>query len=211
MKIRAILFDMDGVLIEAKDWHYEALNRALALFGMPISRLDHLTSFDGLPTLRKLEFLSLDRGLPTELHPFINEMKQEYTMEIVHARCKPLFVHQYALSHLRARGYMMAVCSNSVRNSVETMMSRAALKEYLDLLVSNEDVSRGKPDPEMYLKAMAHFNLKPTECLIIEDNENGIKAARASGGHLLVVKEVTQVCLANILNRINEIESEASV
>ena len=206
MKIKAILFDMDGVLIEAKEWHYEALNRALKLFGMPISRFDHLRSFDGLPTLRKLEMLTLERGLPKELHVFINEMKQKFTMEIVHARCKPMFIHEYALSNLKDKGYKLAVCSNSVRNTVETMMQRSALSGYLDFMMSNEDVSRGKPDPEMYVRSMEHFALKPTECLIIEDNENGIKAARASGGHLLVVKEVTEVNLSNIINRISEIE-----
>ena len=206
MKIKAILFDMDGVLIEAKEWHYEALNRALKLFGMPISRFDHLTSFDGLPTLRKLEMLTLERGLPKELHVFINEMKQKFTMEIVHARCKPMFIHEYALSNLKDKGYKLAVCSNSVRNTVETMMQRSALSGYLDFMMSNEDVNRGKPDPEMYVRSMEHFALKPTECLIIEDNENGIKAARASGGHLLVVKEVTEVNLSNIINRISEIE-----
>jgi beta-phosphoglucomutase-like phosphatase (HAD superfamily) len=73
-------------------------------------------------------------------------------------------------------------------------------------MVSNEDVTRGKPDPEMYLRSMEYFALKPTECLIIEDNENGIKAARASGGHLLVVKEISEVNLSNIIKRINEIE-----
>jgi beta-phosphoglucomutase len=52
--IKAVVFDMDGVLIEAKDWHYEALNRALKLFGYEISRYEHLTTFDGLPTRRKL-------------------------------------------------------------------------------------------------------------------------------------------------------------
>lgn len=208
MSIKAIFFDMDGVLIEARDWHYEALNRVLALFGMPISRLEHLTSFDGLPTLKKLEFLSIEQGLPFELHQFINEMKQKYTMEIVHTRCKPLFTHQYALSNLKALGYKMAVCSNSVRNSVDTMMNRAALSEYLDLTVSNEDVTNGKPSPEMYLKAMSHFDLQPEECLIIEDNENGIRAANASGGYLLVVNNVSEVSLENILDRIKEIESE---
>lgn len=207
MKIKAILFDMDGVLIEAKEWHYEALNRALKLFGMPISRFDHLTSFDGLPTLRKLELLTLERGLPKELHVFINEMKQKFTMEIVHARCKPTFIHEYALSNLKDKGYKLAVCSNSVRNTVETMMQRSALSGYLDFMMSNEDVSNGKPDPEMYVRSMEHFALKPTECLIIEDNENGIKAARASGGHLLAVKEVTEVNLNSILTRIREIES----
>jgi beta-phosphoglucomutase len=207
MKIKAILFDMDGVLIEAKEWHYEALNRALKLFGMPISRFDHLTTFDGLPTLRKLELLTLERGLPKDLHIFINEMKQKFTMEIVHTLCKPTFIHEYALSNLKGKGYKIAVCSNSVRNTVETMMQRAALSGYLDFIMSNEDVRRGKPDPEMYARSMEHFALKPSECLIIEDNENGIKAARASGGHLLVVKEVTEVNLSNILNRIREIEA----
>jgi len=207
MIIKAILFDMDGVLIEAKEWHYEALNRALKLFGMPISRFDHLTSFDGLPTLRKLEILSIERGLPKELHVFINEMKQKFTMEIVHTRCKPMFIHEYALLKLKYKGYKLAVCSNSVRNTVETMMQRSALSGYLDLMISNEDVSKGKPDPEMYMRAMKHFALKPTECLIIEDNENGIKAAKASGAHLLAVKNVTEVNIDSISTRILEIES----
>ncbi|WP_070968041.1 HAD family hydrolase [Vibrio sonorensis] len=208
MTIKAILFDMDGVLIEAKEWHYEALNQALELFGMPISRFDHLTTFDGLPTKKKLELLSAERDLPSELHGFINEMKQQYTMEIVHTHCKPVFVHEYALSNLKAEGYKLAVCSNSIRNTVVTMMEKSALSDYLELMVSNEDVSNGKPDPEMYLKAMSELGLKPEECLIVEDNENGIKAAKASGGHLLVVKDVADTNYLNIVERIKEIESQ---
>lgn len=207
MVIKAVLFDMDGVLIEAKDWHYESLNKALDLFGFPISRHDHLTSYDGLPTRKKLELLSIEKGLPYELHEFINEMKQQYTMDIVHTQCKPRFVHQYTLSTLKARGYRMAVCSNSVRNSVTTMMQKAGIDLYLDELISNEDVSKGKPDPEMYLKAMCKLKLSPRECLIVEDNENGIRAAKASGAHLLVVKEVDDTNYENIMTRISEIES----
>ena len=207
-KIKAILFDMDGVLIDAKEWHYEALNKALNLFGMPISRADHLATFDGLPTMQKLKFLSLEQGLPTQLHEFINELKQKYTLEIVHTQCNPVFAHQYALSNLKEQGYKLAVCSNSVRNSVETMISKAGLDKYLEFKISNEDVNLGKPSPEMYLKAMNSFSLSPSECLIIEDNENGIKAAKASGGHLLTVKEVSEVNLTNIMNRIKEIEGE---
>jgi HAD superfamily hydrolase (TIGR01509 family) len=204
--IKAVLFDMDGVLIEAKEWHYEALNKALDLFGMSISRFDHLTTFDGLPTRRKLEMLSMERGLPRELHEFLNEMKQQYTMEMVHTSCKPRFCHQQALATLKHRGYKLAVCSNSVRMTVETMMEKAGLASYLDVMVSNEDVSKGKPDPEMYLKAMRHFGLRPDECLIVEDNEHGIRAARASGAHLLVVREVADTHLDNIVSRIGEIE-----
>jgi len=207
MKIKAILFDMDGVLIEAKDWHYEALNRALSLFGMPISRFDHLTTFDGLPTKKKLEFLTLERGLSPQLHGFLNELKQKYTMEIIHTHCKPFFVHEFMMSRFSAAGILTAVCSNSIRATVETMMDKAALSNYLDLMISNEDVSNGKPDPEMYLKAMDFFSLKPNECLIVEDNENGIKAAKASGGHLLVVEEIEDVNFTSISQKIKLIES----
>lgn len=202
MTIKAILFDMDGVLIDAKEWHYEALNKALDLFGMKISRFDHLTTFDGLPTKKKLEMLSKERHLPTELHDFINEMKQQYTMEIVHTECKPQFIHEYALSRLKSEGYKIAVCSNSIRNTVTTMMEKASLSGYIDLMISNEDVTHGKPDPEMYQLAMKTLGLKPDECLIVEDNENGIKAAKGAGGHLLVVRDVHDTNYVNISSRI---------
>jgi HAD superfamily hydrolase (TIGR01509 family) len=202
--IRGVIFDMDGVLIEAKDWHYEALNRALGLFGFEISRYQHLTTFDGLPTKRKLEMLSVGTGLPKELHGFINELKQIYTLELVHAHCRPQFVHEYALSKLKADGMLLGVASNSVRSTVELMMQKANLACYLDVMLSNEDVVHAKPDPEIYTVAMHRIGLRPEECLIIEDNENGIAAARASGGHVMVVTDVTDVNLTAIRKRIAE-------
>jgi phosphoglycolate phosphatase-like HAD superfamily hydrolase len=125
--IEVVIFDMDGVLIEAKDWHYESLNKALNLFGFNISRHEHLTSYDGLPTRRKLEMLSLESGLPKELHGFINEMKQTYTMDMLHSLCRPRFVHEYALSQLKSAGYKLAVASNSIRNTIDVMMDKARL------------------------------------------------------------------------------------
>jgi HAD superfamily hydrolase (TIGR01509 family) len=205
--IKAIIFDMDGVLIEAKEWHYEALNRALSLFGFEISRYDHLTTYDGLPTKRKLEMLSLERDLPRELHPFINRMKQSYTMEIVQSQCKPRFTQEYALSTLKSMGYKLAVASNSIRHSVEVMMEKAKLDIYLDAMLSTADVTLPKPNPEIYIKAIAKLNLGPRECLVVEDNKSGIKAAADSGAHVLVVKHVEDVNLENIVARIREIEA----
>lgn len=207
IKIKAILFDMDGVLIEAKDWHYEALNRALSLFGMEISRYDHLVTYDGLPTIRKLQMLSLERGLPSKLHEFINAMKQQYTMEIVYSKCKPVYHHEYALARLQKEGYRLAVCSNSVRTSIEVMMERANLKKYLDFHISAQDVPNGKPDPAIYLSAISRLGLDPQECLILEDNENGIKAAIASGAHLMTVASVEDVNYQQIKQKISDIEA----
>ncbi|WP_448192912.1 HAD family hydrolase [Azospirillum sp. sgz301742] len=193
MPIEAVLFDMDGVLVDARDWHYEALNKALKLFGMEIGIDDHLATFDGLPTRRKLEILSRSRGLPAALHGFLNDLKQRYTEEIVSVRCRPVFHIQYALGRLRRDGYRIVVCSNSIRNTVNRMMELSALDQHLEFTLSNEDVAHAKPHPEIYEAAMQRLGLPPGHCLIVEDNENGIAAARASGGHVLEVSGVEEV------------------
>ena len=207
-KIKAILFDMDGVLIEAKDWHYEALNRALRLFGLEISRYDHLTTFDGLPTKVKLKMISKRFFLPESLHTFINEVKQSYTAELIHERCHPLFHHEYALSKLHQEGYKIAVCSNSIRKTIELMMDKAELTPYLDLIVSNEDVTKAKPAPEMYQTAIGKFGLQPEECIVVEDNPNGIQAGKASGASVLEVATVYDVTYDNIKRLVRECEND---
>jgi beta-phosphoglucomutase len=209
--IKAVVFDMDGVLIDAREWHYEALNRALALLGYEITRYEHLSTYDGLPTKRKLQMLTVEHGLPEELHSFMNSLKQQYTLEFVATRCKPVFQHQYALARLKAAGYKLGVASNSVRRTVEEMMERSDLLQYLDVIVSNEDVERGKPDPAMYIKAMATLGVGPEQTVVVEDNENGIKAAKAAGAHVLVVGGPEDVSLEAIQGRIEAAESERSV
>ncbi len=203
--IKAILFDMDGVLIDAKDWHYEALNKALGLFGIEISRYDHLHTFDGLPTKVKLKMLSELYYLPEQLHEFVNQMKQKYTAQMIHERCHPMFHHEYALSKLHKAGYRLAVCSNSMRSTIELMMEKSMLIDYLDLIVSNEDVKRAKPDPEMYQTAISKFGLKPEECIVVEDNPNGIAAGKASGASVLEVATVYDVNYENIMRLIDKV------
>lgn len=204
--IKAILFDMDGVLIDAKDWHYLALNKALKLFGLEIERQDHLETFDGIPTREKLKILSKRHGLPTELHSFLNKLKQQYTVDYCNIYCRPNFCNEYALSRLKNEGYKIAVCSNSIRKTIELFMKKSHLFPYVDLIVSNQDVEKGKPAPDMYLKAMREFGIEGNEALICEDNENGIKAAIASGGHLLKIKDIHDTNYINIKKRIYEIE-----
>ena len=206
-RIRAVVFDMDGVLIDAKEWHYEALNRALGLLGHAISRYDHIATYDGLPTRKKLEMLSIERGLPRELHAFINSLKQEFTLQIVHKECKPVFQHEFALSKLKADGMALAVASNSVRASVELMMARSNLLPYLDVVLSNEDVERSKPDPQIFQVAMRRLGVAPDETLVVEDNPHGVEAARASGAHVMVVQSPLDVVYDRIVERIHAVES----
>lgn len=205
-KIKAVIFDMDGVLIDAKDWHYEALNKALAIFGLEINRHDHLVTFDGLSTSQKLNILSKTHSLPESLHAFINEMKQQYTMDITNQLCKPTFHHQFALSKLKSDGYLLAVASNSIKNSVHAMMDKSELLEYLEFYLSNQDVENAKPDPEIYDLAISRLGLQPNECVVVEDNENGIRAAKEAGAHVLEVKDINGTNYDAIKEFIEEVE-----
>jgi len=192
-KIKAILFDLDGVLVDATEWHYEALNRALALFGFTISRYEHLSSYNGLPTRKKLEMLSVEKGLPVALHGLINKVKQVYTREEILTKCRPTFEKEYLLSRLKRDGYRLALCSNAIRDSVELMIRQSGLYDYFEFFISNQDVTRPKPDPEIYQNAIVRLGYSPEEIVIVEDAPHGVEAARRAGGHVCQVAGFAEV------------------
>lgn len=205
--IKAVIFDLDGVLVDATEWHYEALNTALALFGFTIHRHEHLSTYNGLPTAKKLEMLTLEKGLPRALHDTIKALKQHYTHTEILRRCAPSFEHEFMIRRLKREGYQLAVCSNSVRQSVETMLQASSLLSAMDLILSNEDVERPKPDPGMYLKAFDLLAIKPEEAVIVEDAGPGLEAAKRSGAFVLQVAGFTDVHYDLIREYISKIEA----
>ncbi|MES2677060.1 MAG: HAD-IA family hydrolase [Pseudomonadota bacterium] len=207
-KIKAVIFDMDGVLIDAKDWHYEALNRALDYFGYtPISRNDHLLTFDGLSTKKKLTMHFQTKDLTVEEHEQIDQKKQELTFDIVEQKCVAYPPHVEMLEKLKSQGYLLAVCSNSIRKTVEMMLSKASIIQYFDFYLSNQDVKNSKPDPEMYNTAISRMNLNPSEALICEDNVRGIESALKSNAFVLEVGTIVDVNYKNVSDAIVKIES----
>ena len=198
MKIKAVLFDLDGVLVDATDWHYEALNRALGLFGYTIARYEHLTTYNGLPTRKKLEMLSVEKGFPRGLHSLVNRIKQKYTREEILRSCTPVFEKEFMVHQLKRDGYKLAVCSNSIRESVEMMLRASGLWELFDCVLSNEDVAKPKPDPEMYTSACQRLGIKPEEALIVEDAPHGVEAAKRSGSKLCQVTGFNEVDYARV-------------
>ena len=191
--IKAVVFDLDGVLVDATEWHYEALNKALAIFGYSISREEHLSLYNGLPTRKKLELLSVVKGFPRSLHDLVSRLKQKYTREIIRAHCRPDIVKVQMLTELRNSGYTLAVCSNAIRATVEEMLELSEIRHFFSLVLSNEDISRPKPAPDIYLKAFKLLKLRPDQCAIVEDAEHGKAAARASGASLIAVDSYYQV------------------
>ena len=202
--IRFIIFDLDGVLVEAKEIHYEALNEALGEKYM-ITWDEHLSRYDGLKTSQKLEMLTKDKGLPVELYDKVWMNKQKLTIEKLRNLSQSEQLIE-CMSSLTNDGYKIAVCSNSIRKTVLTVLSKLGIIEYVDLIISNEDVKNSKPHPEMYWKAISMMSFLPEQTLIVEDSPYGLLAASRSKSHVLRVKSPTEVSYSNITKKINEIK-----
>jgi len=211
--IKLIIFDLDGVLVDARELHYEALNKALLSLDAKyvIKRDEHLSSYDGLPTTKKLEKLSKEKGVPKKLHNKIWEAKQKFTHEIIDAEMTYDERLRSILRRLQKEGYQICVASNSIRNSVKIMLLRKGLIEFIDFFYSNEDVGNPKPNTEMYLKCMIKAGVDPIDCVIVEDSHIGRKAAIKSGASLCAVRSVEDVTYETIRKTIDKIECESQI
>jgi beta-phosphoglucomutase-like phosphatase (HAD superfamily)/dTDP-glucose pyrophosphorylase len=196
-KIKLIIFDLDGVLIDSKDIHYSALNYALLEVDKKycISLEDHLNKFDGLSTLKKLDILTKERGLSEDLHNKISTIKQQKTLDIINY-CE--FPSKADMFKELSMVYKIAIASNSIRSTVKKIIEKLEIAEYVDRYYSNEDVRYPKPHPEIYMKAMLDFGVSPKETLIIEDSPIGRKSAIDSGAIVMGVNNSDQVNIKNI-------------
>ena len=201
----AVIFDMDGVLVDARDWHYEALNQALSPFGMEISYQDHVTRFDGLSTNQKLRILSETRGLPKDLHIVISNTKQNRTLRIAAEKCFPCTQHLILIDLLRNKGFKVGIYTNSIRQTAEAMLKYAGIFDKLDVLVTNQDVSAPKPDSEGYELACRLLQVAPEDTFVVEDGEYGSEAAIKAGCKLIKVSNPQDVSIATLSRFIPEI------
>jgi len=203
---KLVIFDLDGVLIETREFHFSSLNQSIAEVDSKfvISKEEHDTFYNGLSTVKKLEFLTEIKGLPAEYHTIIKQRKQSLTFDYLKS-----FSEDHKLinicKQLKQLGCFIAVGSNSIRKSVNISLSKLGIIEYIDYSVSNEDVLRPKPFPEIYWKCMTKLNYLPCDTLIIEDSVIGIKAATDSGANVLTVSSPKEVTWELIKNKIEQL------
>jgi len=210
--INLIIFDLDGVLVDARELHYEALNRALEQIDekFVIKRGEHLSTYDGLPTTKKLEMLTKKKNLSKKDHNIIWKLKQEKTIEIIQNEMSYDDRIRDILRRLQKDGYQICVASNSIRETVKMMLLRKGLLEYIDFYYTNQDVKNSKPNVEMYLKCMIKAETSPKQTLIVEDSHIGRKAAVDSGAHLCAVRDPDDVTYDHIVSHLTR-ASESSL
>ena len=203
---KLVIFDLDGVLIDSRELHYDALNDALRKVGeeFVITREEHLSKYDGLNTTKKLKMLTEQKGLPVSVYDQVWKDKQDATFNLVRGFCKE-YLLQTIFRQIKARGYKIAVASNSIRETVKLSLLSIGVMDEVDYFVSNEDVSRTKPYPEMYWKCMTALNALPKNTIIVEDSHIGRQGALDSGAHLLAVENAKEVNSEYMMQRIYDL------
>lgn len=205
--IKAILYDLDGVLVDATEWHYESLNEALMeVAGFKIKREEHLTTFNGLPTNTKLEILNKQGRLDKELFQKVWEKKQEKTIDVI--KKDSVIDPSKIRLHTGTMSYKKVCVTNSIRKTALLMLEKTGQLNYMDFVISNEDVKNPKPSPEGYIQAISKLKLEPKECIVIEDSPKGIAAAKSSNAHVYEVSGYQEVTLENVLGKIFQFNSK---
>ena len=209
MRNKLVIFDLDGVMLDSRELHYDALNEALRKVGeeFVISREEHLSTFDGLNTTKKLKLLAETKGLPADKFDQIWQDKQQATFELIPNAPKNMSI-QYIVMQLKRRGWKVAVASNSIRETVRIALDHIGILNSVDYYVSNEDVFRTKPFPEMYWKCMTALNCLPKDTIIVEDSHIGREGATNSGAHLYPVKDAYELNGIKFIDMIEEFERQ---
>ncbi len=201
--IKAIIFDLDGVLVDTKKIHFFALNEALKKNGINkiISYKDHVNIYDGLPTKKKLDIIFKNKSISKKKIDKIIRDKKLFTFEKLKKNIR-FNKRIYNLVKNLSKNYKILVASNAVRQTVKYCLNKLKISNYVNFFISNEDVKHPKPHPEIYLRCFIKFLLSPKECLIVEDSYYGITAANESGGHVMQINNLKEVKSSTIMTKI---------
>lgn len=209
---KLIIFDFDGVLYDGKKIHFDSLNYALQKIDQKyvISKKEHKQIYDGLSTKEKLKILSEKKKLDPKHYELIWENKQHRTLESFKNINKDQQLIDL-LSYIKANNIFIALASNSISTTVHNALKSLGIYELFDLIISNEDVSLIKPNPEMFLKAMSDLNIDVNNTVIFEDSKYGFIAAKQSGAKLIKIKNRKDLNFKKINKAINYLLKENNV
>lgn len=181
--IEAVVFDLDGVIIDAKKFHRDCFIEACKQgAGLIIDEEFHEKHLEALSSKQKIEKLSQMRLINSDKDKVeVSFRKQQLTLGKIGEVALTVPWMKSIMTHIKERDLYIALCSNSVRETCINALSAHGLLPYFDLIVSNEDVRNNKPSPEPYVEVAARLNTIPARLLVFEDSDVGIASALNAG------------------------------
>ena len=215
--LRAVIFDFDGVITDSEILHLEAFNRVLAQHDVEITVDDYYKDYLGLTDVECFKALADEGRLKVETQEIENFVKQknEIFEETLKADSRIIEGVVDFLEMLRQNSVRMAICSGALLAEIELILKQAQLGHFFEVIVSADEIEKGKPDPEGYLLALERLNqndnnaISPDECIVIEDSHWGLEAGKAAGMHTVAITnsyDAEQLALAErIVGRLDEL------
>lgn len=181
MKLKAILFDLDGTLVDSELFHFECWNEILKESEICLTYSDWLKDYAGIPLARNASTLTEKYALTTPLDELIRRRESLSIQRMMDTEVPLMNYAKEILDFFHQMPLTMALVTGSNREEVNTLFEKNGLRKYFDIIVTNDDVKRSKPDPECYNLCRKQLGLEKEECLVFEDTVNGLKAAKAAG------------------------------
>lgn len=173
--IKAVIFDMDGVLIDSEPYYQRATEEYFASYGIRLTR-EQLLRFPGRRFLEVMEEIGGD--IPEENYRRIIDGFVPWTIDFEKALRREV---PQLFRDLRKMGLTIAIASNSIQEKLNLFLRRCQLEEYVELVCSGADLGRGKPEPDIYIYTCGKLSLAPSECVAVEDSDCGLQAAAGAG------------------------------
>jgi beta-phosphoglucomutase len=191
-KLKALLFDLDGTLIDSEYFHYELWNEILKESGGKLTYEEWLKNHAGIPLPKNAQTLTDRFNIKTPL-PELIERREALTLERLKTKDVNLMPYvTEVLNFFRAKGLTMALVTSSPRKDVDAIFKRNGLGKYFKLIITRSEVTKSKPDPESYNVCVEKLGLAKEECIAFEDTINGLKSAKAAGLTCFVIQSNTE-------------------
>jgi HAD superfamily hydrolase (TIGR01509 family) len=207
----AFLFDLDGTLVNAAQWHEQAFLAALSwCAGIQVTELEHSQRFNGLSTQRKLQILAAEGRLSNDkaLWDTINQQKQLLTVQYIEKYCHPITRVTDTVAYAESLA-PVGLVTNCSRYTTEMMLERAHLKQFMSVVVTNEDVGEAiKPSPFPYQKAAHLLYVPPKNCLVVEDSPKGIQSAREAGCYVWELSSFEDLNVRTLFDHISRMRGK---
>jgi len=176
----AYIFDFDGVLVDTMAAHFKCYEKACAEAGVPLDKAQFYSQA-GMSGAEQIAYFAAKAGKKVDVGPVYRRKKELYAEYINLATLiKPNYM---LLKNLKAAGVKLAIASGSSRGSMLPLIEKFGIP--YDALVTAEDVNRGKPDPELFLKAAEKLGVPAGDCTVVEDSDAGVEAGRRAGMSVL--------------------------
>ncbi len=181
-KIKAVIFDLDGIIIDSEPWQKIAFERTLKPYGIKLTNKE-FARFIGIRTYENFVYLKSKYNLPLSAKE-LTKIKNQYYEEILKKQAHPREGLIELLNYLQPQ-YVLSVASGSIKKDVMGTLRLLNIEKYFKLILTGDDIKNGKPDPEIFIKTAQRLNLFPRQCVAIEDSENGVKSAKRAGMYVI--------------------------